>query len=53
VTKLQDVQIGEAELLEYLNTSSDFAFELRCLERLAKLGFDCQHGGSYTDPVTK
>jgi len=54
VAKLKkDVQIGEAELLEYLNTSSDFAFELRCLERLSKLGFDCQHGGSYTDPVTK
>ncbi len=53
MAKLIDVKISEAELIEYLNTSSDFAFELRCLEHLSKLGFDCQHGGSYTDPVTK
>jgi hypothetical protein len=53
VAKLKDAAIGQADLLEYLNTSSDFAFELRCLERLSSLGFQCQHGGSYTDPVTK
>ncbi len=46
-------QIGVAELSEYLDDVSDFAFELRCLERMNKLGFLCQHGGSYTDPLTK
>ncbi|KKK56891.1 hypothetical protein LCGC14_3059990, partial [marine sediment metagenome] len=51
--KLQDVTISEAELIEYLETSSDFAFELRCLQRLNDIGFRCRHGGSYTDPVTK
>ena len=53
MAKLKDVKISKAELIKYLNTSSDFAFELHCLERLSKIGFDCQHGGSYTDPVTK
>jgi len=53
MTKLNDAHIGQAELIEYLNTASDFAFELCCLERLTGLGFQCQHGGSYTDPVTK
>jgi hypothetical protein len=53
VAKLKDASIGQADLVEYLNTSSDFAFELRCLERLSALGFQCQHGGSYIDPVTK
>ena len=53
MAKLKDVQIGQADLIEYLNTSSEFAFELRCLERLTNLGLQCQHGGSYTDPVTK
>lgn len=53
MAKLKDVTIDQADLIEYLNTSSDFAFELRCLERLTALGFQCQHGGSYTDSVTK
>lgn len=53
MAKLKDTAIVQADLLEYLNTSSDFAFELRCLERLSSLGFQCQHGGSYTDPVTR
>ncbi len=51
--KLKDAAIGQADLVEYLNTSSDVAFELRCLERLSAIGFQCQHGGSYTDPATK
>jgi hypothetical protein len=53
VAKLQDVKIGRTELVEYLDTSSDFAFELRCLELLSNQGFSCKHGGSYTDAVTK
>jgi hypothetical protein len=44
--------IDQADRIAYLEKVSDFAFELRCLERLTKLGFQCQHGGSYTDPVT-
>jgi hypothetical protein len=50
--QFQNTPIGSAELLEFLNTSSDFAFELRCMERLLQLGFHCQHGGSYIDRVT-
>lgn len=53
MAKLKNDPIGKADLIEYLNTASDFAFELRCLERLTSLGFQCQHSGSYTDPVTK
>ena len=45
--------IDQADLGEYLNTESGFAFELHCLETLNGLGFACEHGGSYTDPVTK
>jgi hypothetical protein len=47
-----DPIVGE-DLIDYLDTSSDFAFELRCLQALTGLGFSCQHGGSYTDQVTK
>ena len=53
MVKRKNIEIGEAELLEYLDTSSSFAFELQSLEQLSMLGFQCQHGGSYTDPVTK
>jgi len=50
--QLKAAAITSAELIEFLDTSSNFAFELRCLERLSELGFQCQHGGSYTDRVT-
>jgi hypothetical protein len=52
VAKLKDTRIGPPELIKFLSTSSDFGFELRCLERLGQLGFRCQHGGSYVDRVT-
>ena len=53
MAKLKSDPIGVTELVEYLDTSSDFAFELRCLKRLSALGFRCSHGGSYEDRVTK
>ena len=53
MAKLKNDPIGSRELTEFLNTASDFAFELRCLERLSRVGFQCQHSGSYVDPVTK
>ena len=52
MVKLKPDPITEADLVEYLDSSSDFAFELRCLERITALGWECQHGGSYVDPVT-
>jgi hypothetical protein len=53
VAKLRNDPVGSREFIEFLNTTSDFAFELRCLERLSQVGFQCHHGGSYVDPVTK
>ena len=50
--QLQNAPIGSIELTEFLDASSDFGFELRCLEKLLLLGFHCQHGGSYVDRVT-
>ena len=50
--KLKNNPIGSADLIEFLHTSSDFAFELHCLERLLQIGFSCEHGGSYVDRVT-
>jgi hypothetical protein len=53
VAKFKNDPIGSTDLVEFLETSSDFAFELACVERMSQLGYCCQHGGSYTDPVTK
>src|SRR4051812_27954800 len=50
--KFNSDPIGTSDLLEYLDTSSDFGFELRCLDQLNTLGFTCDHGGSYRDRVT-
>src|ERR1700691_3590339 len=51
--QLRNDPIGVTDLIEFLDGSSDFGFELRCVEALSKLGFRCEHGGSYVDPVTK
>lgn len=45
--------IGSHELVDYLNTSSDFDFELRTLKMLRQYGLQCSHSGHYEDPVTK
>jgi hypothetical protein len=46
-------KIDDTDLAEYLATQSGFAFELQCLRRLHTLGYQCRHGGSYSDPVTR
>jgi hypothetical protein len=50
--QMRDAPISSKDLIEFLDTSSDFAFELRCVEKLTQLGFHVEHGGSYTDRVT-
>ena len=37
---------------KYITEESDFAFEQRVLHRLRDLQYKCEHGGTYTDPVT-
>lgn len=53
MAKLKNDPVGSTDLIEFLETSSDFAFELACIERMSQLGYSCQHGGLYVDPVTK
>ncbi len=53
MVKLKDGAISEGDLTAYLDTQSDFAFELEVLRLLEEHGFDCEHGGSYDDPVTQ
>ena len=52
MSKLKTEQISKADLSEYLNSHSDFSFELSVLEMLRENGIECEHGGHYQDPVT-
>jgi len=44
--------ISESDVREYLDTTADFSFEMKVLEQLRGLGFQCQHGGTYRDSVS-
>lgn len=50
--KLKKDPIGVDALEEYLTYASDFAFELRILEKLIAKEIPCEHGGQYKDPDT-
>jgi hypothetical protein len=51
--KLKSDEIHQGDLIDYLAESSDFSFEVQTLNSLVSLGFICEHGGTYKDPVTK
>lgn len=53
MAKLKDDPITKEDIAEYLQDSSDFAFEVLVLRKLTSLGFSCEHAGTYEDPVTK
>lgn len=53
MAKLKPDPVGQPELTDFLDNHSDFSFELQVLNTLVGLGFACEHGGSYEDPVTK
>jgi len=44
--------ITSSDMLEFVNSKSDFAFEMRVLKSLVSCGFFCKHSGSYHDPFT-
>jgi len=50
--KLKPQPISSKDLLEYLNSYSDFSFELTVLKMLRENDIECEHGGYYEDPVT-
>jgi len=53
MAKLLDQSIEKDDIEEYLNSYSDFSFEVKVLKIFTSLGFDCEHSGTYEDPITK
>jgi hypothetical protein len=51
VAKPSQKEITAADLTDYLNSESDFAFEIRAIKELQKAG-DVLHGGTYMDAIT-
>ena len=50
--KLSPNSITQSDIAEYLNGYSDFSFEIKVLKKFTNLGYECEHGGTYEDPVT-
>lgn len=53
VAKLLTDPISSNHIGEYLDDYSDFAFELKVLNKLVEMGFACEHGAVYEDPFTR
>jgi hypothetical protein len=52
MAKLSSAEIEKSDLQAFLQTESDFSFEMKALNKLKNLSFSCLHGGTYKDPVT-
>ncbi|MEQ8851715.1 hypothetical protein [Gimesia sp.] len=52
MVKLNDDPIQADDIKDFVNNTSDFGFELNILSKLTSLNIECQHSGSYSDPVT-
>jgi hypothetical protein len=52
MAKLRNNPLTANDLSNFIATESDFAFELQVLNSLRTDGIECQHGGTYIDPVT-
>jgi hypothetical protein len=53
MAKLSEEPITREDVQVYLDSYSDFTFEINTLNLLTKLRFKCRHSGTYTDPVTQ
>ena len=49
MAKLKTDPIQEQDLKEFLESYSDFSFELSVLKMLREKGLECEHGGVYED----
>jgi hypothetical protein len=52
MAKLKPDAITQKQLEDFVSNDSDFAFEMKVLTELRDLEFECEHSGTYRDPVT-
>ena len=51
--RLLDQPVTEADIREYLATQDDLGLEMECVQLCRDRQWEVNHGGTYTDPVTK
>jgi hypothetical protein len=51
-SKLQSSPITASDLKEFVDNNSDFDSEMTVLAGLRSLDFECEHSGTYQDPVS-
>lgn len=44
--------VSKADIDRFVRERADFSFEMRVLNTLKELAFDCSHGGTFRDPIT-
>ncbi len=52
MTKLSKENIVKSDIEEYISEYSDFVFELKVFKKFSEFGFNCEHSGTYVDPIT-
>jgi hypothetical protein len=52
MAKLKKDPITAQDLTDFVDSDSDFGFEMRVLKHLRAEGFSCSHSAAYRDPVT-
>lgn len=52
MAKLREEPIKKEDIKEYLDSYSDFSFEVSILQKLCSQGFKCDHSGTYVDPIS-
>lgn len=50
--KQNAMEIGPSEITKWLDSQSDFTLEMKVFSHTSTLGFEVEHGGTYSDPVT-
>lgn len=50
--QLKDDPVTASDIEEFVENSTDFGFELRVMSELISMEINCEHGGTYRDPVT-
>jgi hypothetical protein len=50
--KARPDRILEKDIIEFVEQDSDFGFEMKVLNQLRSLNFECSHSATYQDPVT-
>jgi hypothetical protein len=53
MSKPPDRPVGKQDIVDFLDKEADFSFEMKVLETLRHNTFQCDHAGTFVDPITE